>query len=362
VRVAILLAGLVLSLVASTPAAGRSEFFGVDQGARPDGRDFRKMAATGLRTERFLLTWGSVEPSQGSFRWGATDRLVGGLASHGIRAVPALWGSPAWVAPTPAHPPIDSVSDRQGWQAFLAAAVARYGPGGSYWVNRYHQQFGMGAPVLPIRAWQVWVEPNGKAYFAPTPSAKRYARLLGISRDAIKGQDPRARVVLAGLVGLRAWDGQVLEGVPGWRFLRNLYQVPGIRDDFDIAAFHPYAPNIDQLRRQMKRIRAVMSANGDGRTALWITELGWGSAPPGSGGSVLHLNKGIQGQKRLLIRSFRLLLRHRRPWHVQRLFWYDWRDPAKSGRAPCSFCRTAGLLRHNRKPKPAYYALRRFTR
>src|ERR671931_2785508 len=93
VRAAIVLTGLALSLVASAPAAARSEFFGVDQGARPDGWDFRRMAATGFRTERFLLTWGTVEPSQGSFDWRETDRLVGGLASHGIRALPALWGS-----------------------------------------------------------------------------------------------------------------------------------------------------------------------------------------------------------------------------------------------------------------------------
>ena len=362
VRAAIVLTGLALSLVASAPAAARSEFFGVDQGARPDGWDFRRMAATGFRTERFLLTWGTVEPSQGSFDWRETDRLVGGLASHGIRALPALWGSPAWVTPTPAYPPIDSPSDRQGWRDFLDAAVERYGPGGTYWTDGSYQRAHPGATPLPIRAWQIWVEPNGSAYFAPNPSAVRYARLLRISRLAIKDQEPRARIVLAGLVGLRSWQGRVLKGVPGWRFLRNLYNVQGIKDDFDIAAFHPYAPNIDQLRLQMKRIRAVMSAHGDQRTALWITELGWGSAPPGTGGSVLQLNKGIQGQKRLLTRSFKLILRHRRSWNVQRLFWYDWRDPSKSERAPCSFCRTAGLLRHNRQPKPAYYALRRFTR
>jgi polysaccharide biosynthesis protein PslG len=367
-RLTLVLTSVALSLfaastaAASTAAAAPAEFFGVVQGAALDGPDIRKMAATGVRTERFVLSWGSVQPSQGSFDWGSTDLVVGGLASHGIRPVPTLWGSAGWAAATPAYPPIDSASAQQAWQDFLEAAVERYGPGGSYWADGYRQQYGTGATPLPIRAWQVWTEPNGKAYFAPQPSAKRYAKLLRISHDAIKSRDPKAQIVLAGLVGLRAWDGRVLKGVPAWKFLSRLYRVHGVRSDFDIAALHPYAPNLDQLRRQMRLTRAAMKKNGDKRKPLWITELGWGSAPRDSDNSVLHLNRGMRGQRRLLTRSFNLILHHRNSWHVRRLFWYDWRDPAKSAGAPCAFCYSAGLLRHNHEPKPAYHAFARFTR
>ena len=45
---------------------------------------------------------------------------------------------------------------------------------------------------------------------------------------------------------------------------------------------------------------------------------------------------------------------NRAAWHVQRLFWFDWRDPSKTGVVKCSFCASAGLLRYNRTPKPAY--------
>ena len=97
----------------------------------------------------------------------------------------------------------------------------------------------------------------------------------------------------------------------------------------------------------------------DKHTALWLTEVGWGSTHRSR-----HwpLNKGLKGQKRMLQKSFKLVLNRRRSWHIQRLFWFDWRDPAKGAGGYCSFCASAGLLKHNHKPKPAYRAFRHFTR
>jgi hypothetical protein len=359
-RKAIAAAGAALILSIAAAPAGAEEFFGVNQGAAFDRRDIQGIAATGARTYRFMLGWATIEPTRGDFRWGATDLLVGAGAARGIRSVPFAWGSPRWVARSAADPPLDSAADRRAWRDFLEAAVNRYRPGGTYWGKPYHRQFGADANPLPIKAWQIWTEPNGKAYFKPHPSARRYASLLSISHSAIKRADPKAKVVLAGLVGLRKWKGQTLKGVPGWEFLRRLYKVPGAKRDFEIAAMHPYAPNLDQLRRQMKLARAAMKKGDDERTPLWITELGWGSAPKGSGNSLLELNKGIQGQRRMLAGSFKMIRSHRGSWRVKRLFWYDWRDRTKGAQAPCSFCESSGLLRHSREPKPSYRAFRHF--
>jgi hypothetical protein len=65
----------------------------------------------------------------------------------------------------------------------------------------------------------------------------------------------------------------------------------------------------------------------------------------------------------LLIKSFKLILNNRTAWNVQRLFWFLWRDPeAGSPYAKlCSICGTAGLLKHNRTRKPAFYAFKGFT-
>jgi hypothetical protein len=354
-RLAIVLSVVGLSLCAvSTATAARTEFYGIVQG-HLDDRDLQGMAAAGIRTERFELGWRSVEPSQGSFRWGTPDRFIGALASHGIRPVPFVWMSPKWVASTPARPPIDSPAHVQAWRNFLKAAVARYGPGGSYWANGYRQQHGADATPLPIQSWQVWNEPNLKKYFDPEgsdeQSAQKYARLLRISHDAITSRDSQAEIVLAGNPGyppsggLRAWD-----------FLNSLYRAGGIKSYFDAAALHPYSQDVDGLRIQIQKVRAVMREHGDQDTPLWLTEVGWGSAPRDRFG----INQGLSGQDRLLRDSFKLILNHRSAWNVQRLFWFLWRDPAAGSAFArrCSFCGSAGLLRHNRDRKPAFWSFR----
>ena len=168
-------------------------------------QDLQGMAAAGVRTERFVLGWTAVEPSQGSFDWGRSDRFIGALASHGIRPLPFVWGSPRWVAASPRVPRSTQPPTVQAWRDFLKAAVARYGRGGSYWANGYLQQYGADATPLPIQSWQIWNEPNLKKYFDPEGSASNRPRstpgCLRISHDAIKSQDPQARIVLAGNPG-----------------------------------------------------------------------------------------------------------------------------------------------------------------
>jgi hypothetical protein len=310
------------------------------------------MAATGIGTDRFLLDWAVVEPSPGSFVW--PDEDIGALASHGIRLFPYLWGSPPWVAGAPQDPPVDSAQQEEGWRRFLEAAVARYGPGGSYWTHGYRQQYGADAKPLPIRSWQIWNEPNLKKFFTPgqdvDQSAQKYARLLEISHDAIQSQDPQAQIVLAGLPGFG--------DVTAWDFLDRLYRVPGIERDFDAAALHPYAPNIIELRDQVEQLRGTMAKHGDQQTPLWFTELGWGSGPPDR----FRLNKGLKGQAILLTAAFKVIVNRRSAWNVQRVFWFDWRDPAPASKlaGTCSFCLSAGLLSYNRNPKPAYLAFKGF--
>jgi hypothetical protein len=353
-----LVGGLALSLLSdgettssgtpTTPDA-RSKFFGITQGIRLDAQDLQTMAATGVGEDRIQFIWGSVQPAQGSFNWTPTDAVVGSLAAHGIRTVPFIWGSPRWVAPTPARPPLDGVDAVQAWEDFLRAAVVRYGPGGSYWATVYRQQYGANAKPLPIQSWQIWNEPNLQKYFAPEPSPGRYARLLQISHGAIRGIDLQARIVLAGMPGngdLTAWD-----------FLNRLYSVAGIKNRFDAAALHPYAPDIAHVRFQIQKIRGVMVNRGDRATPLWLTELAWGSDPPDQFG----INQGLAGQSARLREAYRMVLQNRTAWNLQRIFWYLWRDPRPAGGNACSFCSSAGLLRYDRTKKPAYYTFRSFT-
>ena len=189
------------------------------------------------------------------------------------------------------RPPLDSAADEQAWGDFLKAAVARYGPGGSYWANEYPSSIGTGATPLPVQSWQIWNEPNLKRFWAPAPSSQRYGRLLRISHDAIKSQHPQAQIVLAGLFS----EGDV----KAWTFLGNLYGVPGVRNDFDVAALHPYGCTLDQTRQGIVNIRAAMTNHGDGVTPMWITEFAWGSGPPSSDPRLCK-DKGPTGQRNSL--------------------------------------------------------------
>jgi hypothetical protein len=230
--------------------------------------------------------------------------------------------------------------------------VARYGPGGTYWANLYHQQFGAAAKPLPVQFWQIWNEPNLRKYFAPTGGgAQKYAQLLQISHNVIKGRNPNARIVLAGMLG----SGDQT----AWYFLRSLYGVAGFRANFDVAALHPYASTLGQFRDEIVRVRGVMANRGDAAKPLWLSEFGWGSAPPDRYG----INKGLYGQRKMLVDSFNRVLDNRRAWNVQRIYWFIWRDPKPGSPQAtlCSFCGSGGLLTYGRAAKPAYSAFRSFT-
>jgi hypothetical protein len=340
---------------AKVPAAHRhhrlhvpKRFFGIAKGGPLDRRDLKLLQASRVPAMRFQLSWRGAEPKRNVFDWSDSDEIVGNLAAHRIQPFPFVLGSPHWMYKNSTTPPLRTV-DRKWWQRFLKAVVDRYGPGGAYWTGQYQTQHPRGKP-MPIRDWQIWNEPNLSHFWPPQPNPAGYAELVKLAHDAIKSQDPGAKIVLAGMPGfgnLYAWD-----------FLDQFYAVPGITNDFDAVSVHPYSPGLHQVKQELMRMRRVMQEHGDGQTPLWITEIGWASAPPDG-----SLDVGMKGQKERLIHSFRFLLKARDRRHIGRVFWYDWRDPVKpQGLLVCQICAFAGLLKHNHKPKPAYYAYRAFTR
>jgi hypothetical protein len=349
---------VVGSLVAASGAAAvRTEFFGIAQQGL-DARDAKGMRNAAIRTDRFELGWRLLEPRKGSFDWQRSDQLVGTLASHGIRPFPFIWGSPKWVSSQPAVPPVDNAAHAQAWRTFLEKAASRYGPGGSYWSNGYRQHYGAHATPLPILYWQIWNEPNLTKFFNPGGTARqsvqKYARLLQISHNAIKSKSPGAQIVLAGNPGYPPSGG-----LKAWEFLDRLYGVPGSRTNFDVAALHPYASTVDEFGIEIEKVRGVMKKHGDAATPLWITEVGWGSAHPDRFG----INQGLSGQQRLLKRAYEAVLANRNAWNVQRVYWFLWRDPRADSTFAhrCSFCGSAGLLRNDRTPKPAFQTFKGFT-
>jgi hypothetical protein len=338
---ALLAAGLTLSL-ASPPSAGARAtaprgFFGVVPQGVLTAADFSRMRGV-VGTLRIPIAWSKVEPRPGELDFAGLDAIVSAAAAAGVRVLPFVYGTPAWLERDPARPPL-SAKGLAAWTGFLRVLVQRYGPGGDLWA---------GSPrSLPIRQWQIWNEPNFLLFWRPRPSPAGYARLLRASARVVRAEDPRAQIVAGGLAPVEG-------GMLPWTFLRKLYGVPGVRGSFDLAAVHPYSSTLGGMTYQVRKARQVMAAGGDGGKPLLVSELGVASD------SLLPttFNRGSKGQASFLARAYRLLIGARARWHIAGVEWYAWRD--MPGPDPhCVFCEYAGLFDASGRAKPAWRALRR---
>jgi hypothetical protein len=288
-------------------------------------------------TLRVPLLWFELEPQPGEYKFETFDRLLASAAERGIGILPFLYGSPSWLKRDHAYPPLGSRA-MSAWSSFLRRLVGRYGPRGSFWQGRDRR--------LPIRRWQIWNEPNFVLFWRPWPAPGAYARLLRSSARAIRGEDPAARIVAAGVAPVET-------GMLPWAFLRRMYRTPDVRRSFDVAAVHPYGSAIGTVVYQLRRARRVMAMAGDGGKPLRITELGVASAGiyPNS------FDRGRRGQARFLRGIYADLLENRRRWRIEGIDWFAWQDlPAHDNH--CVFCQYAGLLDVRGRPKPAWHAFR----
>jgi len=107
----------------SAQAKGSSKLFGLNYSFSDlTGNDAQKVRQSGAKTLRWLLVWPRIEGKQGVFNWSAPDKLVGDLAAEGIRVIPAVWGSPKWVAKSTVTAPIGSPAARNTSTAWSMAS------------------------------------------------------------------------------------------------------------------------------------------------------------------------------------------------------------------------------------------------
>jgi Beta-galactosidase len=330
------------------PPAAPERFFGMAPQTTLTDEDAEYMKAGGIGSVRLPLVWADIQKQRnGGYEWAGFDAVVGLLAKEGIEVLPSIGSTPRWLSRKPTRLPVYSGRQRAAWMTFLRAAVGRYGTRGAFWIEH-----GPGTedplPKRPIRTWQVWNEPNF-FYFAFPVSPRHYAKLVTISSKAIKQVDPRAGVLLAGLFGEPTAKGK--RGMPATQFLREVYRAPGIKSRFDAVALHPYAVDAETLAEYTERMRDVVLDNRDGRTDLYLTELGWGSQ---NNFNQVAFEQGIRGQVRQLRDSYRYLLENRHRLNLKGTYWFTWKDI----RGACNFCDSSGLFREGPrfKPKPAWRA------
>ena len=345
----------VLVFVFAAPVAGAQvpkDFFGIAPQTELTERDLDWMRHGRIDAIRLDVSWASTQPTPRGFDWSRFDNVVRLAAQEGIEVLPFLYQVPAWIGRRPDRLPIDTLRKRKAWAKFVRAAVSRYGPGGDFWDEHGPGSLDPLTP-LPIRDWQIWNEENF-FYFTKPASPQRYARLVKISHRALRAVDPRARLILGGLFAHP--KQRYPRAMTAEKFLRALYRVPGIKRSFEGIAIHPYAARAKRLPGTLRPLRRIARQNGDGRTGIWITEMGWGSQ--GRGG--MAFEKGLKGQARELRIAYRFLTsRAGRQLNVKQVFWFSWKDR----RGGCSFCDSVGLFRRGPgfSPKPAWAAFTRFS-
>lgn len=151
---------------------------------------------------------------------------------------------------------------------------------------------------INVAAWEIGNEPNIDASYGwgTTPNVAAYKDRLCAAYIKIKGQQPDAIVVSAGLAPVgrltnshqiddREFVAQLLDSGGGTCLDAVGYHPYGYSADFDAA---PDGASADPTQncvqgfcfRGAEKIYEIMQAHGAGDKKLWATEFGWITAPP----------------------------------------------------------------------------------
>lgn len=298
-----------------------------------------RIAASGVGLLRQTFSWRNIELRPGVLDFSAYDAFVADAARRGIDLLPILFDPPAFRSSAPSgqtrmtYPPASDAA----FAMFAAILVARYGPTGSFWSARPD------VPRRPIRAWQVWNEPNLKAYWGGKPDAVAYTRMLKTVHRAIRSVDPSATVVTAGLPESRLGDSPR-------RFLARMYRA-GAKGHFQALALNPYATTADGVLEILVAMRRQMNKAKD-RAAMWVTEIGWATT-----GTSSTYDLGEKAHAAVVTQTVALLARNAKRLNLRGVVYYAWRDlPVYEGGRDFWGLHT-GLLSQDGTPKPAYRAL-----
>lgn len=231
-------------------------------------------AAAGIGLFRQTFRWDEIEPRRGEYAWGMHDGLVAAAAENGIRVLPIIFATPKWqaadpkpgakVTPTTTMPP----KDMQAFADYASLLAKRYGPGGTFWKDHPDLE------PLPIRSWQVWNEPNLKAYWGGRPNQNEYLDMLRLTGDALHAVDPGAEIVTGGVPESKL-------GIPLEDYV-NLLAKAGAKGTFDTLAIHPYARKPDGAIAAMVQAREALDKAGLTDVGLWVTEIGWATGSESS--------------------------------------------------------------------------------
>jgi hypothetical protein len=298
--------------------------------------EFNAQATAGVGTLREHLHWDRIERAPGIFDFTDSDALITAAAQRGMTVLPVLIDTPSFYSTRPAGvttggwPPRDPASIKR----FATELARRYGTRGTYWGCLLPGLL-CRRPYTPIRAWQVWNEPDIPSWWQTGVDARAYTALLRQGYEGLKAGDGSAEVVLAGLTTRVVAPGA---------FLDQLYD-GGAAAYFDSLAIHPYAVNVGGVVNYVRSARAIAAAHGDGAVPIRVTEYGFAT------GGVREWVTTPICQAALVAATTRELSARRAELNLRSIVQFQWQD--RSTDPAATWPNHAGLLYLDGSAKPA---------
>ena len=278
----------------------------------PDGSSrltntVNQMVATGIKVHRLLVYWWDVQ-CRGRNVWDFSryDAVVTALNNRGIRAILTPVGSPNWArvtsrqTPTAPGDPCKN-TDMRGLGPF--AHPDNY-PAWTVFIRQLAQHYRAQNAI----GYEIWNEQNSRDFWdavgnpnrrAQAPSPSLWAALYCRAVTQIDAWDPGKLVGVGGLAvhrrNTRDLNG-IIVNMRSSAFLQAAYtararRCPNTRTHsyaFDFVGYHPYAfssyynganPAIGNTPAmvELRAVRGVMRARGQGRRRIWNTEWGFPS-------------------------------------------------------------------------------------
>jgi PKD repeat protein len=202
------------------------------------------------------LAWCDAEPIEGQYNWDPIDYAdfcVNEIRARGMEVTFFVGLTPQWaklypnLEPHRTPPREDCVTQFMNFHRFVA--------------NRYKGR---------VKYYCFWNEPNGCSWIngcSNSDSYPLYTKWLIRCSQAIKGEDPDARIVAANL----DYNSGVTQG---YRYVQGMYD-NGAGPYFDVISIHPYDGGGTIYWQALTDTRNVMVAHGDANKPIWVTEYGW---------------------------------------------------------------------------------------
>ncbi|KRF36874.1 hypothetical protein ASG94_05605 [Nocardioides sp. Soil805] len=240
---------------------------------------------------RVTHSWRSVERTPGVYDWAALDAKVATVRAHGAQPMVILGGTPSFhaaagFAPAPASPP-----RLAAYQAFVRAAITRYGDRADY---------------------QVWNEGNIPLFFTGSPAY--LAAMTRIVGRAAHDLAPTATVVapsfvVRGSAWLRAWYREY------WSQEVGRYPVGRFVDAASISAYPMETEDPEDALALTQWARHVLDKL-DFEGPLWASEVNYGA----SGGAPTTAPITMERQVAFVVRTFVLHATS----GADRVYWFRW--------------------------------------